>query len=159
MKSNMKRKFLLLAILGILVFVYCIQIAFTGKNKVRTVSIKDDPDSFEIQTGSAEVVKIYKDGDAWFVGDEKFAASTSVVDEVDLDSVLHLKLIEVIEELGNKLTKGRLKNVETEKVRLSYYKLYLDSIKTYLDFKKNRVGNYKVDVNKLEPILNKFNKK
>ena len=92
-------------------------------------------------------------------GEPAYIGTGEFVDEVDLDSVLHLKLIEVIEELGNKLTKGRLKNVETEKVRLSYYKLYLDSIKTYLDFKKNRVGNYKVDVNKLEPILNKFNKK
>ena len=92
MKSNMKRKFLLLAILGILVFVYCIQIAFTGKNKVRTVSVKDDPDSFEIQTGSAEVVKIYKDGDAWFVGDEKFAASTSVVDGM-CSSIKNIRLL------------------------------------------------------------------
>ncbi|MCQ2976171.1 MAG: hypothetical protein MJ211_15325 [Bacteroidales bacterium] len=92
-------------------------------------------------------------------GEPEYIGTGEFVDEVDLDSVLHLKLIEVIEELGNKLTKGRLKNVETEKVRLSYYKLYLDSIKTYLDFKKNRVGSHKVNVDELEPILNKFNKK
>ena len=91
-------------------------------------------------------------------GEPKYIGTGEFVDEVNLDNVLHLKLIEVIEELGNKLTKGRLKNVETEKVRLSYYKLYLDSIKTYLDFKKNRVGSHKVNVDELEPILNKFNK-
>ena len=118
----------------------------------------------ELQKENPNYKGIYKGSpfqidDTDVFGEPEYIGTGEFVDEVDLDSVLHLKLIEVIEELGNKLTKGRLKNVETEKVRLSYYKLYLDSIKTYLDFKKNRVGNYKVDVNKLEPILNKFNKK
>ena len=69
MKINVNRKIVLLVVLAVLVCVYCLQVAFTGKNRVMVVSVKDEPDSFVIQTGAGSEVKLFKDGDSWFVGD------------------------------------------------------------------------------------------
>ena len=92
MKNNGNRKIVLLGVLAVLVCIYVIQLVFTGRNKIKIVSVKDEPDSFVIQTGTGEEVKLFKDGDGWFVGDKKYPANASTAQEM-CETVQSVKLL------------------------------------------------------------------
>ncbi|MCR5764028.1 MAG: DUF4340 domain-containing protein [Treponema sp.] len=95
MKFGEKRKIVLLAVLAVLVCIYIVQLALTGKNKVKIVSIKEEPDSFVIKKGTGEEIRLYMDGDNWFVGDSKYPADESSVREM-CSAVQSVKLLGVV---------------------------------------------------------------
>ena len=92
MKTNGKRKIVLLGVLAVLVSIYCIQVVVAGKNEVRVVSVKDEPDSIVIHSGNGTEVRLDKDGDAWVVGGEKYPASASAVQEL-CENIQSIKLL------------------------------------------------------------------
>lgn len=129
MKINVNRKVVLLVVLAVLVCVYCLQLAFTGKNRVRVVSVKDEPDSFVIQTGAGSEVKLFKDGDSWFVGEKKYPANSYSAGEM-CEAVKSVKI------LG---TAMRSLNVESMSGEAERYGLDEDNritVKAYKDGKE-----------------------
>nr|WP_318716028.1 DUF4340 domain-containing protein [uncultured Treponema sp.] len=64
------RKIVLLSVIAALLAVYIVQLAFSGKNKVKVITVEDNIDLVMIDNGG-EKLTISKNGDNWFVGDTK----------------------------------------------------------------------------------------
>lgn len=66
------RKIVLLSAVVVLLAVYILQLAFSGKNKVKVLTVEETIDMVMIDNGGSKLV-ISKNGDSWFVGEEKLA--------------------------------------------------------------------------------------
>ena len=55
----------------------------------------------------------------------------------DLREILSLKMFKVIQDLEKKLSKGRIKDKEVEKIRLDYLKTYINACNCYMSLSKN----------------------
>ena len=54
-----------------------------------------------------------------------------------------------MEHLEDKILNGRIKNPDTEKIKLEYYKLYLKTIKTYIDLQNKPLKAENIEKTKL----------
>lgn len=70
MNKIWKRKIILLSAISILLVVYILQLAFNGKNKVKVLSTEENIDMVII-TSNESKLSISKNGDNWFIGEEK----------------------------------------------------------------------------------------
>ena len=57
--------------------------------------------------------------------------------QYDLREILSLKMFKVIQDLEKKLSNGRIKDKEVEKVRLDYLKTYINACNCYMSLSKN----------------------
>lgn len=89
------RKIVLLSICAILAVVIIIQTVSSNKSTVKTISLKETPDTIEIQTPNG-LVKLKLDGSTWYVGEEGFKAEGAFIDNI----VNSLKDIRVLEKVG-----------------------------------------------------------
>ena len=71
-------------------------------------------------------------------------------DRYDLREILSLKMFKVIQDLEKKLSNGRVKDKEVEKIRLDYLKTYINACNCYMSLCKNSNHYYN------EETLRKF---
>ena len=55
---------------------------------------------------------------------------------INLQEVILLRQFKLLQQLDNKILKGRIKDKETEKIKLQYYKVYLDAVNTFIKLAK-----------------------
>lgn len=80
---------------------------------------------------------------SWEVGHE-------FEDRYDLREILSLKMFKVIQDIEKKLSKGRIKDKEVEKIRIDYLKTYINACNCYMSLSKNSNNYYN------EETLRKF---
>ena len=74
----MKRKIILLSAIAVLAIIYILQLTFTGKSKVKTLSLTEDIDSIVIEQGaSSNVLTLSLEGKDWHIGKYKADESTA----------------------------------------------------------------------------------
>lgn len=71
-------------------------------------------------------------------------------DRYDMREILSLKMFKVIQDIEKKLSKGRVKDKEVEKIRLDYLKTYINACNCFMNLSKNSNHYYN------EKTLRKF---
>lgn len=71
-------------------------------------------------------------------------------DKYDLREILSLKMFKVIQDIEKKLSKGRIKDKESEKIKIDYIKTYINACNCYMSLSKNSNNYYN------EETLRKF---
>ena len=71
-------------------------------------------------------------------------------DRFDLREILSLKMFKVIQDIEKKLSKGRIKDKESEKIRIDYLRTYINACNCYMSLSKNSNNYYN------EETLRKF---
>ena len=71
-------------------------------------------------------------------------------DRFDLREILSLKMFKVIQDIEKKLSKGRIKDKESEKIRIDYLRTYINACNCYMSLSKNSNNFYN------EETLRKF---
>lgn len=105
-----RRKIALLASCAILLCIYIVQVALSSRNKTLTVSTDDSAaDKITITRDGGDTVLSKESGD-WVVGDKKYPASASSVDNM----LSTLKSISVLEKVG-KIKKESEERYELDK--------------------------------------------
>ena len=64
---------------------------------------------------------------------------------IPIRQVMFLRLLKVIPELENKILNGRIKDKETEKIRLEYFKVYINACNCINNFTKGYSYIYEKD--------------
>ena len=78
----MKTRKLVLIIADVVLLAVCIiQLALSARDTTKYFTLKDKPDSLLIVTPT-ETINLYKDGEDWFIGEKKYPANISVVDNL-----------------------------------------------------------------------------
>lgn len=60
-----------------------------------------------------------------------------IAENVSLKEIVILRQFKLIQELDNKLCNGRIKDKESEKIKLQYYKIYLEAVNTFMKLTNN----------------------
>jgi len=60
-----------------------------------------------------------------------------IAENISLKEIMILRQFKLIQELDKKLLNGRVKDKETEKIRIQYYKLYLTAVNTFMKLTKD----------------------
>lgn len=82
--------------------------------------------------------------------------------EISIEKFMMLRILRILPELENKILHGRIKDKETEKIRLEYYKQYVNICNSINNFTKD--ASYRIPTDKLKDLLdintneNNFNK-
>ena len=93
----MKTRKLVLIIADVVLLAVCIvQLILSARDTTKHFTFKDEPDFLEIVTPD-EKISLYKEGDAWFIGDKKYPANLSVVDSY----INALKYIRALDKVGS----------------------------------------------------------
>ena len=113
-----------------------------------------DKNEYDISAVEEEIIiknPDYKKNDVQCIidGTEEFIGSGSFKEVVNIDDVINLKLVGAMEHLEDKILNGRIKNPDTEKIKLEYYKLYLKTIKTYIDLQNKPLKAENIEKTKL----------
>lgn len=66
-------------------------------------------------------------------------------DVIPIRQLMFLRLLKVIPEIENKILNGRIKDKETEKIRLEYFKVYINACNCINNFTKGYSYNYEKD--------------
>ena len=61
---------------------------------------------------------------------------------IPIRQLMFLRLLKIIPELENKILNGRIKDKETEKIRLEYFKVYINACNCINNFTKDYSYNY-----------------
>lgn len=64
---------------------------------------------------------------------------------IPIRQLMFLRLLKVIPELENKILNGRIKDKETEKIRLEYFKVYINACNCINNFTKGYSYNFEKD--------------
>ena len=64
---------------------------------------------------------------------------------IPIRQLMFLRLLKVIPEIENKILNGRIKDKETEKIRLEYFKVYINACNCINNFTKGYSYNYEKD--------------
>lgn len=86
-------------------------------------------------------------------GISEFINTGDFKEVINIDDVINLKLVGAMEHLEDKILNGRIKNPETEKIKLEYYKIYLKTIKTYIDLQNKPLKADNIEKTKLGVFL------
>lgn len=77
-----------------------------------------------------------------------------IEERMDIREVLSLKMFKMLQEIDNKLTKGRIKDKETEKIRIDYIKTYINGCNCFMNLTKQRGVNTYYDKEILKEFIN-----
>jgi len=97
-----------------------------------------------IETSKTRDIKVRDSSPFSFKNEDDYEA------QYDLREILSLKMFKVIQDLEKKLSNGRIKDKEVEKVRLDYLKTYINACNCYMSLSKNSNHYYN------EETLRKF---
>lgn len=93
----MKTRKLVLIIADLVLLTVCIiQCAISAHDTTKYFELKDSPDTILIDTPEEKGITVVKDGDKWFVGNDKFPANEAIVD----DFVTAMTSIRVLDKVG-----------------------------------------------------------
>lgn len=81
------RKISLLAIIVVLAVIYICQVNFTGKTKIKTLTLNEEIDSLQINN-----LRIYKENGTWVLGEKKYLANETKVQNL-VNDVKEIKLL------------------------------------------------------------------
>ncbi len=81
------RKISLIAIILVLAVIYICQVNFTGKSKIKTLTLNEEIDSLQIND-----LKIYKENGTWVLGEKKYTANETKVENL-VNDVKEIKLL------------------------------------------------------------------
>ena len=59
-----------------------------------------------------------------------------IEEKVNIREIVFLRQFKLLQEIENKIFNGRVKDKETEKIKLQYYKVYLQAIGTFIQLSK-----------------------
>lgn len=76
-----------------------------------------------------------------------------IEEKVNIREVVFLRQFKLLQEIENKILNGRIKDKETEKIKLQYYKVYLQAISTFIQLSKG-VNSIYYDKEMLEDLIN-----
>ena len=76
-----------------------------------------------------------------------------IAEKVSLKEVVFLRQFKLLQELENKILNGRIKDKETERIKLQYYKVYLDAVNTFIKL-ANGVKSPYYDKEIIEDLIN-----
>ena len=102
----------------------------------------------------AEIVEIREDDTAF-----KISLGTPIEDlkviaeKVSLKEIVFLRQFKLLQELENKILNGRIKDKETEKIKLQYYKVYLNAVSIFIKL-ANSVKSPYYDKDIIEDLIN-----
>ena len=65
---------------------------------------------------------------------------------ISIRQLMFLRLLKIIPELENKILNGRIKDKETEKIRLEYFKVYINACNCINNFTKGYAYKYDKDM-------------
>ena len=114
----MKTRKLVLIIADVLLLAVCIiQLALGARDTTKYFNLKDQPDSIEIVTPS-ETISLYKEGDDWFVGQQKYPANISVVDSI-IDALSNIRALDKVGSTSNDTVADRYDLVAGKKTTVT----------------------------------------
>lgn len=64
------------------------------------------------------------------------------VEKFDIREIMALKMFKVIQDLEKKLSNGRIKDKETEKIRIDYLKTYINACNSFMNMSKNVTNHF-----------------
>ena len=102
----------------------------------------------------AEIVEIREDDPAF-----KISLGTPIEDlkviaeKVSLKEIVFLRQFKLLQELENKILNDRIKEKETEKIKLQYYKVYLNAVSIFIKL-ANSVKSPYYDKDIIEDLIN-----
>lgn len=92
-KSNKNtRKIILCILIFIFAVIYALQLIFTGKSKIQTLTVKEDADQLTITSLDKGKINLVKENDSWYVGEKKYKADSDTVQRL-LDSLTKMKIV------------------------------------------------------------------
>ena len=103
-------------------------------------------DNNDIET-TAEI-----DFDVYDVAASKTTMYSLDADEIAIRKFMMLRLLKIIPELENKILHGRIKDKETEKIRLDYIRQYINLCNCINNFTKD--ASYRFEKGMLKSYLN-----
>ena len=110
----MKTRKLVLIIADVLLLAVCIlQLVFGTRDTTKHFTLKDQPDSLEIVT-PGETISLYKEGDDWFIGSQKYPASLSMVDSY-IDAISNIRALDKVGSTSSEAVADRYELVEGKK--------------------------------------------
>lgn len=86
-----------------------------------------------IETSSTREIQVKND--SFF--ESPFRNKEDYEPQYDLREILSLKMFKVIQDIEKKLSNGRIKDKEVEKVRLEYLRTYINACNCYMSLSKN----------------------
>ena len=89
------RKIVLLALIPVLLCIYILQIITGNRNTVKYLTLTDEADAVLIAKSDGTEIKVFKEGDAWFVGDKKYPVDESTATSLIAD-ISSLKILETV---------------------------------------------------------------
>lgn len=81
------RKISLLAVILVLAVIYICQVSFTGRSKIKTLTLNEEIDSLQIND-----LKIYKENGNWFLGEKKYPANETKLNNL-VNDIKEIKLL------------------------------------------------------------------
>ena len=107
------------------------QLSVTIKLKMSVKRMSENKVNNLIETSKTREIKFKDSNPLFFHNDDDYE------DQYDLREILSLKMFKVIQDLEKKLSKGRIKDKEVEKIRLDYLKTYINACNCYMSLSKN----------------------
>lgn len=107
------------------------QLSVTIKLKMSVKRMSENKVNNLIETSKTREIKVKDSNPLFFHNDDDYE------DQYDLREILSLKMFKVIQDLEKKLSKGRIKDKEVEKIRLDYLKTYINACNCYMSLSKN----------------------
>lgn len=95
MNKSALRKTILLALIAILLVIYILQLTLTGRSNVKLLTISEEPDRIEIAQENAPLILLQKEGDAWGIGEKKYAAEPYSVEAL-ADSLKSITVLSAV---------------------------------------------------------------
>ncbi len=89
--------------------------------------------------------------DVYEVASKKSSLFAADNDEISIRKFMLLRLLKIVPELENKILHGRIKDKESEKIRLEYFKQYINICNCINNFTKNSA--YRFDKEMLKEFL------
>ena len=110
----MKTRKLVLIIADVILLAVCIlQLALGARDTTKYFTLKDKPDSLEIVT-PGETISLYKEGDDWFIGSQKYPASLSMVDSY-IDAISNIRALDKVGSTSSEAIADRYELVDGKK--------------------------------------------
>lgn len=84
-----KRKIILLSLIAVFAVVYILQLVFSGGTQIQDFNLEDEIDAITIVSGEDKMensIRLVKEGENWFINDEKYLADANVVETILHDS-------------------------------------------------------------------------
>lgn len=89
------RKIVLLALIPVLLCIYILQTVAGNQNTVRYLTLTEEADSLTITKGDGSEIRVFQEGDQWFVGENKYPADEATADNLIAD-VSSIKILETV---------------------------------------------------------------